>query len=102
MSANAFDISRLTRKKLHSDNDELRHSMRSVVANFRPWTKHFRLLTSDFPMPYNLSFPDDWRLGQVPQWLDESQKRWVDGDIALSVIHHAEIFEDYNDTTFNR
>ena len=76
--------------------------MRSALANFRPWTRRFHLVTSDFAMPPNLSFPDHWRIGQVPQWLDESQKNWVDGSVELSVIHHAEIFEDYQDTNFNR
>lgn len=87
---------------LCSDNDELKHSMRSVLANFRHYTRQFHVVTSDFTMPYNLSFPKDWRLGQVPQWLDPTQKTWLDDDVALSLIHHAEIFEPYKDTTFNR
>ena len=53
-------------------------------------------------MPPNISYPEDWRLGQVPQWLEVSDGSWVDGDVELSLIHHAELFEEYNDTIFNR
>ena len=84
------------------DNDELKHSMRSVLAYFRPYTNHFRLITNDFPIPENLSLPASWRLGQVPQWLDMSQKTWTDENIKLSISHHAEIFNPYYDTSFNR
>lgn len=76
--------------------------MRSVLANYRPYTNRFHLITSDFAMPHNLSFPDDWRLGQVPQWLEVSASSWEDGDVELSLIHHAELFERYSDTVFNR
>ncbi|KAJ3551401.1 hypothetical protein NM688_g4726 [Phlebia brevispora] len=88
-------------ERQYRDNDELKHSMRSALANFRHYTGRFHLITSDFAMPYNLSFPDNWRLGQVPQWLEVSGNSWVDGDVELSLIHHAEIFDSYNDTTFN-
>ena len=90
--------------RISRDNDELKHSMRSVLLNFRLYTERFHLITSDFQLPAtsNLSLPQDWRLGQVPQWLDETQKTWMDEKVALSVIHHAEFFETYSGTTFNR
>lgn len=88
------------------DNDELRHSMRSVLSNYRPYTRQFYLITSDFAIPDttpNLSIPDTWRLGQVPQWLDMNGNRdWRDGDVELNIIHHAEIFRPYYGNSFNR
>ncbi|EJD55589.1 hypothetical protein AURDEDRAFT_179322 [Auricularia subglabra TFB-10046 SS5] len=93
--------------KRYRDHDELRHSMRSVLANFRQHAGSFHLLTADFALPdYG---PDDfcpvdtsdWRVGQVPQYLDLEQDRWTDGDVALSVSHHAQFFANYTGTTFN-
>ncbi|KIP04248.1 hypothetical protein PHLGIDRAFT_76231 [Phlebiopsis gigantea 11061_1 CR5-6] len=88
----------------YRDNDELRHSMRSVLSNYRYHTGRFHLITSDFAIPentQNLSIPDDWRLGQVPQWLDMTNRDWTDGDIELNVLHHAEIFQPYTSSSFN-
>ena len=97
------------------DHDELRHSLRSVLANFRPYTRRFRILSSDIDYPAEdlddsmRSFPDPgpgyWRLGLQPQWLataDNITPDWRDGDIQLSLIHHAHFFEPYNRTIFNR
>ncbi|CCM05604.1 uncharacterized protein FIBRA_07832 [Fibroporia radiculosa] len=96
-----------TQARLYRDHDELRHSMRSVLANFRDYAGHFFLLTSDFPIPAttpNLAFSASWRLGQVPQWLDLSKQTtegWLDGDVSLQLVHHAEIFRPYDRTNFN-
>ena len=95
------------------DHDELRHSMRSVLANFRPYTNRFHLLTSDFDYPEEdtnrSSFPHPgpgyWRLGLQPQWLDtggNEATEWRDGDVHLSLTHHAHFFEPYNRSVFNR
>ena len=75
--------------------------MRSVLESFRPFTRHFHLITSDFPMPSNSSFPDGWKLGQVPQWLNMDEP-WEDRDVELSLIRHAEIFKPYSGASFNR
>lgn len=97
-----------------SDHDELRHSIRSVLDNFRPYTRNFRILTSDFEFPEddpdsNESFtppePGYWRLGLQPQWLDTagtSPPVWRDGNVQLSLTHHAHFFEPYNYSIFNR
>lgn len=95
-----------------SDHDELRHSVRSVLANFRPYTNRFRILTSDFDYPekgaINRSFhapsPGYWRLGLQPQWLETSDNltEWRDGNVELSLTHHAHFFEPYNHSIFNR
>ncbi|OBZ71400.1 Exosome complex exonuclease rrp6 [Grifola frondosa] len=90
-------------ERMWRDHDELRHSMRSVLANFRSHANRFRLLTSDFPIPTttpNLTLPASWRLGQIPQWLHR-EKQWSDRDIRLSITHHADIFNPYIGTTFN-
>lgn len=94
-----------------SDHDELRHSMRSVIANYRPYADHFYLLTSDFDVPEN--FPEynftteAMRLGQMPQWLDPSRRQqasndWHDGNIALTLVPHARIFRPWQGPVFNR
>ena len=93
-----------------SDHDELRHSVRSVLHNFRPYTNRFRIITSDldYPQDSNRSFPVPgpgyWRLGLQPQWLetDENGTEWRDGDVELSLTHHAHFFEPYNKAIFNR
>ena len=79
--------------------------MRSVLSSYRYHTGRFHLITSDFAIPdntQNLSIPDDWRLGQVPQWLDMTNRDWTDGNIELNVVHHAEIFQPYTSNSFNR
>lgn len=91
--------------KVCRDNDELRHSMRSVLANYRPYTQRFHLITSDFAIPEsisNMSFPESWRLGQVPQWLEMANRDWRDSGIDLNIIHHADIFQPYYGNSFNR
>ncbi|KAF8710456.1 N-acetylglucosamine-1-phosphate transferase alpha and beta subunits, partial [Rhizoctonia solani] len=93
-----------TEKKLFRDHDELRHSMRSVLQHFRPYTSQFHLLTSDFAFPScNPDDYADWRLGQIPQWLNmDNPYKWKDGDVDLSVVPHAKFFgENYRYTTFN-
>lgn len=86
------------------DHDELRYSMRSVLANFRPYLGSFHLLTTDFAIPdtaENITVPTDYRLGQVPQWLNVEQRPWTDGHVDLSITHHAQIFHPYEDNIFN-
>ncbi|KAH9933272.1 hypothetical protein B0H21DRAFT_780951 [Amylocystis lapponica] len=99
----------LTQARLYRDHDELRHSMRSVLQNFRNHTARFRLLTADFPVPpeahngSNASHPER-RLGQIPQWLDvdgQNMSGWLDGAVELSATHHGQIFSPYNGTNFN-
>ncbi|RPD56204.1 hypothetical protein L226DRAFT_535831 [Lentinus tigrinus ALCF2SS1-7] len=99
--------------RMFRDHDELRHSIRSVLDNFRPYTGNFRILTSDFDFPdedpdSNQSFsppgPGYWRLGLQPQWLNTagtSPPVWRDGDVQLSLTHHAHFFEPYNHSIFN-
>lgn len=79
--------------------------MRSVLKNFRQSAGQFHLVTADFAVPDtepNVDISADFRLGQVPQWLDVENQSWKDGRVRLSTIHHAEIFDPYSDTTFNR
>ncbi|KAF9818549.1 hypothetical protein IEO21_02654 [Rhodonia placenta] len=93
--------------RLYRDHDELRHSMRSVLLNFRKYAGRFFLLTSDFSIPVttpNLTLSSSWRLGQTPQWLDLGKRRragWLDGSVNLDLLHHANIFRDYDGTVFN-
>ena len=77
------------------DHDELRFSLRSVLANFRPYIDRFHVLSSDFAIPpnENVTAPVDWRLGQVPQWLKTATAPWVDGRVQLQMKHHAQIFQ---------
>lgn len=60
------------------------------------------VLTSDFKIPYNESIPLDYRLGQVPQWLNTDNRVWTDGHVQFNLKHHADIFSPYTDTVFNR
>ncbi|PCH36029.1 hypothetical protein WOLCODRAFT_28307 [Wolfiporia cocos MD-104 SS10] len=96
-----------TQARLYRDHDELRHSMRSVLAAFRPYTRRFTLLTADFAIPNttpNLTLSSSWRLGQVPQWLNlgkQTRDGWADGSVELRIVHHAQMFETYSDTVFN-
>ncbi|CCM00622.1 uncharacterized protein FIBRA_02658 [Fibroporia radiculosa] len=101
----------LTQARLYRDHDELRYSMRSVLQNFRNYAGRFHLLTADFPMPnamaesYNVTTPESWRVGQIPQWLDLNKRttagNWNDRRIDLSVKHHAQVFKPYDGTNFN-
>ncbi|KAI0927538.1 hypothetical protein AcV5_008051 [Taiwanofungus camphoratus] len=98
-------------ERLYRDHDELRHSMRSVLDNFRAHAGRFHLITADFPVPdsivnnVNSTLDASWRLGQIPQWLDLDKRTasgdWWDGRVGLSVTHHAEIFSPYSGTNFN-
>ncbi|EPS98660.1 hypothetical protein FOMPIDRAFT_1031336 [Fomitopsis schrenkii] len=100
-----------TQERLYRDHDELRYSIRSVVDNFKSPGSRFHLLTTDFPIPdayatnSNISEPELWRLGQLPQWLDCDRRvgpeRWADGDRELVVSHHAQFFRPYNGSVFN-
>ncbi|KAL6300082.1 hypothetical protein BKA93DRAFT_868238 [Sparassis latifolia] len=89
------------------DHDELRHSLRSALAHFRPYSQRFHILTADFPIPAvepNFTLSAAWRLGQVPQWLDvdsSTKHSWRDGNVELAIAHHAEIFSPYVGTNFN-
>ncbi|KAI0671047.1 hypothetical protein C8Q78DRAFT_973893 [Trametes maxima] len=96
--------------RMFRDHDELRHSIRSVLYNFRSFTNRFHILTSDFFYPTkgdsDQTFPDPgpgyWRLGLQPQWLaTDDSTQWRDGNVQLSLTHHAHVFEPYNDTIFN-
>ena len=93
------------------DHDELRHSLRSVLHNFRPYTNHFRIVTTDLTYPVNsaeqfpVPGPGNWRLGLQPQWLETSENgttEWRDGHVQLSLTHHASFFEPYTRSIFNR
>ncbi|KAH9917959.1 uncharacterized protein B0H18DRAFT_883279 [Fomitopsis serialis] len=94
-----------TPDRMYRDNDELRHSFRSVLASFRPHLNRMLLLTSDFPVPSpNFTQSASWRLSQIPQWLDlakQTRAGWQDGDVGLDIVHHAEIFRPYIGTNFN-
>ena len=100
----------LTRPR--SDHDELRYSIRSVIDNFKSPGSRFHLLTTDFSIPdayatkSNISEPELWRLGQLPQWLDCDRRvgsaTWRDEDHELIVSHHAQFFKPYNGAVFNR
>ncbi|KAG8712426.1 Xanthine phosphoribosyltransferase 1 [Ceratobasidium sp. 395] len=85
--------------RLFREHDELRHSIRSVQANFRG-SKAYHILASDFPFPVCNSSDPSVRLGQVPQWL-ALDKRWVDKEINLDLIHHSEFMSDYRQATFS-
>ncbi|KAH9849530.1 hypothetical protein C2E23DRAFT_737200 [Lenzites betulinus] len=95
--------------RMFRDHDELRHSIRSVLANFRSYTNRFRILTSDFLYPDNyddnqsLPDPSAWRLGLQPQWLQtvDHSTQWQDGNVQLSLTHHAHFFDPYQGTIFN-
>lgn len=97
----------LTTNIYFRDHEELRYSTRSVLEHFRPYTNRFHILTSDFKIPipsstFNTSVPPEYRLGQVPQWLNTANTHWTDGDIHLNIKHHADMFSPYIDTVFNR
>ena len=92
---------------IFSDHDELRYSIRSVLANFRQATGQFHLLTTDFVpsavMKHSIAaIPHDWRLGQIPHWLDAERKPWTDDSVTLTTKHHTEFFQSYKDNIFNR
>ena len=92
---------------LSRDHDELRHSMRSVLAHFRSHAGNFHLLASDFRIPQIENVTQEgpvYRLGQVPQWLDveQSPRSWSDDRVILTITHHANFIRPYNDTVFNR
>lgn len=79
--------------------------MRSVLTNWRTYAGKFHLITSDFAVPEdlpNVSLPENWRLGQVPQWLDMENRAWRDSSVLLDVMHHAQIFKPYTGNSFNR
>ena len=87
------------------DHDELRFSTRSVLAYYRSYSDRFHILTSDFRVPYTFTdgtSPLDYRLGLAPQWLEPSHEEWKDGNVTLRIKHHADIFDPYIDTVFNR
>ncbi|KAI0700068.1 hypothetical protein BC835DRAFT_478460 [Cytidiella melzeri] len=90
----------------YRDHDELRYSFRSVLKSFRQSAGTFHLLTSDFAIDPEeesdiITSTPDWRLGQTPQWLDGELQEWRDDNVKLVTIHHADIFDPYNDTNFN-
>jgi len=100
-----------------SDHDELRHSFRSVLKNFRPYIRKFHLFASDFPFtedefmrnetqkPGSLIVPNNAtvRLGQLPSWLIPGEDDvWRDGNVELTAAYQSQVFENYTGTTFNR
>ena len=82
------------------------------MDNFKSPGTRFHLLATDFPIPEayatksNITDPELWRLGQLPQWLDFDRRvgpaKWRDGDHELIVSHHAKFFRPYKGTVFNR
>ncbi len=65
--------------------------MRAALANYRPYTQKFHLLSSDFRLPGGMvsaksNYPENWRLGQFPQWLNCSKRAWADEDVELNPI----------------
>ena len=82
------------------------------MDNFKSPRTRFHLLATDFPIPEayatksNITDPELWRLGQLPQWLDFDRRvgpaKWRDGDHELIVSHHAKFFRPYKGTVFNR
>lgn len=97
----------LSEQRRYRDNDELRHSMRSVRHNFGAHTRNFYLLTSDFEPPQNstsssyLKSSEVHRLGQIPQWLDYQSSSWKDDHIQLSLLHHSQFFDSYDGPIFS-
>jgi len=86
----------------HRDHDELRHSLRSALAHFRPHASTFHLVTSDFPFPPHAE-NRRIRLGMVPQWLNPTtQGAWRDANVNLNLVHHAQLYSIYHGTPFNR
>ncbi|KAG8709620.1 Xanthine phosphoribosyltransferase 1 [Ceratobasidium sp. 423] len=86
--------------KLFREHDELRHSIRSVLDNFRRWSSRFQILAADFPFPAcNLTESRNIRLGQVPQWLRKGLR--TDGSITLDVVQHAQFMSNYRQSTFS-
>ncbi|VDC02620.1 unnamed protein product [Peniophora sp. CBMAI 1063] len=89
----------------HNRNyDELRHSIRSVLAHFQPYIRQFTILTSDFASSVEESgLSPVLRLGQVPQWLNSTQdpSTWRDDGVRLRIQHHANLFKPYFETIFN-
>ncbi|KIJ52434.1 hypothetical protein M422DRAFT_222969 [Sphaerobolus stellatus SS14] len=102
--------------KLYRDHDELRHSFRSVLKNFRPYIRKFRLFASDFPfsedeymrnetqLPGSIHVPnkDTVRLGQLPSWLIPSETGvWKDENVELEPVYHSQVFEHFDGASFN-
>ena len=84
------------------DHDELRHSFRSALAHFRPHASTFHLIASDFPFPSHTE-PHSSRLGMMPQWLNpDTRGAWRDGNVKLNLVHHAQLYSNYQGTSFNR
>ncbi|KAG9092897.1 hypothetical protein FS749_015347, partial [Ceratobasidium sp. UAMH 11750] len=88
--------------RLFREHDELRHSVRSVLDYFRPWSKRYHVLASDFPFPAcNSSDAPGVRLGQVPQWLDLGHASWEHDGVSLDLVHHSQFMSDYRQATFS-
>jgi hypothetical protein len=86
----------------YREHDELRYSLRSVLQHFGRHTSNFHLLTTD------VGSNDGSRYGILPQWLDfnSSSTRkldsWHDGGVNLTFVHHSQVFENLDNSTFNR
>jgi hypothetical protein len=81
----------------YRDHDELRYSLRSVLQHFSSHAGKFHLLTTD------VGDGDGYRYGILPQWLDTNTTLpWTDGDVQLNVVHHSQVFEHLDNSTFNR
>lgn len=85
---------------VHSDHDELKYSIRSVLQHFGGHTSRFHLVTTDMPHPDGRS---PFRLGLIPQWLDpEATDHWKHGHINLALQHHSQVFINPGLPSFNR
>ncbi|KAI0313282.1 hypothetical protein OF83DRAFT_564266 [Amylostereum chailletii] len=85
--------------------DELRYSMRSILQHFRRHTRRLNILASDFIVPETFPerYPKEYRLGQVPQWVDKrvAPAQHRDGDVELAIHHHSAYFDPYVGTSFS-
>lgn len=93
------------KKNAMREFDELRYSVRSVLANFRRTAGRLWVVTSDFPFP-GCDGRSGWRVGQVPRWLSQRERNlnetWRDGGTELQLLHHSDVFEPLgNASIFN-
>jgi len=85
---------------IHSDHDELKHSIRSVLQHFGGHTTQFHLVAADMPHPDNRN---PFRLGLMPQWLNsDAMGHWKHGHISLALQHHSQLFIGPGRPSFNR
>lgn len=97
------------------EHDELRYSMRAIMAAFGPETiRSIKLMTTDFPVdrapPSSLAtaanasarIEGELHLGQVPHWLDVEQAGLPEGYPRVEMVHHSSMFTNASQLpTFN-